>query len=132
MASHRTGCHRSIRTQRKLARQKMLHPVFVHDQHHQVHRLSADLETETASGHHEKCGSAPAFLRTATCQPAPIFRAYNKPGLQHRGHDSHAFRRTQYFLRNSFIRRALNIIQHVCSGLHALGSLRFFIGRKRE
>src|SRR5207302_7823551 len=76
--------------------------------------------------HYEECRSTPSFGGSATGQSAAILPAYDEAALQHRRHYRHALRRAQHFLRDSFVRRALNLIQNLGRGLGPIRGLRFF------
>src|SRR5262249_43153644 len=82
-------CHRSVRPQLKLAREQMLHPIVIHDEHHQVYGLPPDLESEAASLHHEECRRTPSLRGPAAREPAPILPPKNETTLQHRWNDTH-------------------------------------------
>src|SRR6202008_2090099 len=71
--------HRGVCSQRELARQQMLHAIVIHDQHDQVDGLGADLKSEAASRHHEKCRRAPPLRRPATGQTPPVLGSHDNP-----------------------------------------------------
>src|SRR5258708_5202037 len=104
----------------------MLHAVVIHDQHYQIHGLSADLKTNAAARHHEECRSAPTFWRAATGQSTAVFRSHDEAALQHRRHNRDALGRSQYLSRDAFIVRTLNLIQTLGRGLSTIGAVGFF------
>src|SRR2546430_766205 len=61
MAAHWPCSYAGICTQLEFAGEQISHAILIHDQHNQVHRLSADLQSNAAALHGEECGSAPAF-----------------------------------------------------------------------
>ena len=48
--------HHSIGAELEVAGEQVLHTILVHDEHHQINRLAADLQTEAATANHEECG----------------------------------------------------------------------------
>src|SRR5439155_26788609 len=126
MPADRPGGYAGVGAQFELAGEQVLHAILVHDQHDQINRLAADLQSEASTFDSEECRSAPPFRRTATGHAAAIARTHNKSTLQHGWHHRHTFRPAQYFLWNTLIRRLLNLIQNVRRDLQTLFSLNRF------
>src|SRR5262245_57407287 len=110
MTPDRPGRHRRIRTQRKLARQQMLHAVVVHDQHDEIHGLSANLESKAPAFDRKESRRTPSLRCAAACDSASVLRAEYKSALQHRWHHGDALCFSENFLRDSRIRCRLNLV----------------------
>src|SRR5579863_10746734 len=54
MPAHRPRGYRGVGTELKLAREQVLHPVVVHDEHDEIDCLAADLKTDAAARDDEK------------------------------------------------------------------------------
>src|SRR2546425_42958 len=98
MPADRPGGYAGVGAQFELAGEQVLHAILVHDQHDQINRLAADLQSEASTFDSEECRSAPPFRRTATGHAAAIARTHNKSTLQHGWHPfdtDAAYRRTE-------------------------------------
>src|SRR2546427_5185669 len=71
MPADRPGGYAGVGAQFELAGEQVLHAILVHDQHDQINRLAADLQSEASTFDSEECRSAPPFRRTATGWSAP-------------------------------------------------------------
>src|SRR5438034_8578005 len=108
MAAHWPCSHTGIRTQLEFAGEQISHAILIHDQHNQVHRLSADLQSNAAALHGEKGRRAPSLGRTAAGHTATITGAYNKSSLEHGRNYSRALGRPEHFFRHALLRSGLN------------------------
>src|SRR5690348_8132896 len=104
MPADRAGSYARVGSQFELAAQQVLHSILVHDQHHQIDCLGADLQTEAAAFDGEEGGSAPALGSAAAGDTPSIAGAHDKSPLEHGGNHGHAFGRPQNFFWNSLIR----------------------------
>src|SRR5207244_5604050 len=77
MPADRPGGYAGVGAQFELAGEQVLHAILVHDQHDQINRLAADLQSEASTFDSEECRSAPPFRRTATGHAAAIARTHN-------------------------------------------------------
>src|SRR6202022_666790 len=86
MAAHRPGGHTGIGSQFELAAEQVLHAIVVHDEHDQIHRLGADLQTETAALDAKECRGTPTLRSAATGHAASVTGAHNEPALEQGRH----------------------------------------------
>src|SRR5207253_7492041 len=83
VAAYRPCRYTGIGAQLEFAGEQVSHAILIHDQHNQVHCLSADLQPNTAALHGKECRRAPAFGRAAAGHSAAIAGAYNEASLEH-------------------------------------------------
>src|SRR5205823_10816024 len=81
ITSDRSSSRRSLATDLELIGHEMVHALFVHDQHHQVHAFHADLQAPASAGDGEECGRAPASSGAAGGHAASMLAAEYKASL---------------------------------------------------
>ena len=121
MTTNRARSHSSIGAQLELAAEQVLHSFLVHDQHDQINRLAADLQSEASALHGKKCGITPAFDGTATGDATAILGAEHETSLEHRWHHGHALGRPHNLVGNTGVRSGLNLLQDCCGRFQASG-----------
>ena len=85
--------------------QKPLRPGLVHDQHHDVGLLTADLEADAPAFHTNRGRRAPCSRFAAGREPLTELGADDESALFQPGHDDHAIGFIEQVLRDAFIGR---------------------------
>src|SRR5260370_35469002 len=89
VASNGAGGGAGIGSEFELAGKQVIHAALIHDQHHEVGRLAADLQAETAGANGKESGRAPAFFGAATGNPFAITAAKDEASVEKRRNHAH-------------------------------------------
>ena len=117
--------HGSVRAQLKFAGEQVAHTAFIHNQHDEVNRLAADLESDAAAGDGEKCGRAPSRGGAATGDSPAVAGTNDESAFEQRGHYCDALGRSKNLFGDTFISSGHNFVNHGSSSINAVRSLGF-------
>src|SRR5581483_6250090 len=117
LASYWPGGGTSGCPELELGAKQLIHTVLIHDQHHQVHALSANLCSPASSSHREERRCAPAAIRqSARRDPAAMLSTEDEAAFDHGRDNGDTLRFGKYLIRNAVIGRRQKLI-NVFSGI---------------
>ena len=112
MATHRSGCRRSVRSKLEVAGDHPLHSFVALKNHNQIHAFDADLQSPVSASDRKERRRAPSVFGSAGGYASAVLRAKHQAALDHVRHDGNALCVLQHLLRNAIIRRGHDLVQH--------------------
>src|SRR5437879_2316492 len=113
MTAHRTCSSRRICTYLKFAGNQLLHSFFSLDDHYQIDAFKTDLKTSASAADCKEGRCAPSVGVSASGHALAMATSQNKTTFKHVWHHCYALCVFQDFLRNAFIRRIHDLVQHL-------------------
>src|ERR1700674_1806472 len=123
MPSNWSRCRRSVRSNLEITREQLLHPFFILNDQHDVHRFHTDLQPPAPARNRDERRRTPTIRRAAGGYAFSSFTSEDEAAFDHVRHNRYALCVLQYFFRDSLVWHSHNFVQHLAGVVQSLNGI---------